>query len=369
LSQAFPKCLAQYFARLRHNLMFNPPLSLLRETVHPSICKVTSRLIKRSSTPAAVYRLFLHGESASDNGLPDTLVAKLIAPNWLDDAFGHVRETRFYAELLPHLNLAQPRVYYAGSEPGTANNLVIMEDVHATHWFPDPTHCWTMREIRPILKAYVQLHTQSTAVVPPPDRRNWLLPRHEERLRQTAAELPLMVDELVERGIWAPLPAFTGLLKSVLEATDHYELEPVTLLHNDVFPPNAALPNSADADVLLFDWEMLSWGIPEMDLAYMFLQPFGSHRHLDRETALTWYWQAYSQLGSGSTMPSQVQRMRQRYADSLWALWLIPVAQQMVKKPFPEHSFPRIYWDAMLAVLGDRLQELTGDIGDVVASG
>jgi len=228
-----------------------------------------------------------------------------------------------------------------------------------------------MYEIRPILAAYVQFHTQGFAILPPPNSRNWLLPRHEKRLQQTATDLPQMVDELVARGIWKPLPGFTGLLERVLEATEQYEQEAATLLHNDVFPPNAALPTTPGNSVLLFDWEMLSWGIPEMDLAFMFLQPFGSHRHLDRLTALTWYWQAYSQLESCSAIPiipSQVRPIRQRYADSLWALWLIPVALRMVHKPFPEHSFPRIYWDAMLAVLFNRLQELSEDIDNVVVS-
>ncbi|MFN2136560.1 MAG: aminoglycoside phosphotransferase family protein [Candidatus Promineifilaceae bacterium] len=335
--------------------MFEPPLPLLREVVHPGIDHAAATLIKKSSSPASVYRLALEG--APDSQRPQTLIAKVIAPGWPDDTFGHLRETRFYAGIAPALNLPLPRVYYAAKQPGTENTLILMEDVGTTHVFPDPTHCWTMAEIRPVVTAYARLHAHSVPAPPPA----WFLPRHEMRLRETAADLPLMVQELVERMVWPPLPGFEDLLDRVSAAADQYANEPASLLHNDVFPPNAALPKIAGGDVLLFDWEMLSWGLPEMDLAYMFLQPFGSHRRLERGQVLAWYWQAREErAGDRAVLPPPPERAaRQRYADELWALWLIPVAHKMAAHPFPRRTFPRVFWDAMLPLLGERLGRLS----------
>lgn len=339
--------------------MFDPPLSLLRETVHPAIGAASARLIKHSSTPAAVYRIFFEYAPEPVDAEPiegRTLIAKRVYAGWPDDPSGHLREARFYTWIAPRLAIPQPRIYYAGAEHGTENQLILMQDIEATHYFPPPNHCWTMEEIRPILRAYARFHESGASLLPAPAERGWLLPRHEKRLFAAAEELPAMVEELSARGIWPRLPTFPRLLDNVLEAAALFEQEPAALIHNDVFPPNAALPREGQGEVLLFDWEMLSWGLPEMDLAFMFLQPFGSHRGLDRRQVLDWYWEERE-----TSLSPQGRRARQRYADSLWALWLIPVAHRVVRRPFPAGSFPRRYWEAMLPVLAARLTELTGE--------
>jgi aminoglycoside phosphotransferase (APT) family kinase protein len=335
--------------------MNEPPLSLLRSVVSPSIMHVAAELIKHSSTPAAVYRL---GLAFEDGPGPRSLVFKRIEAGWPNDPLGHEREVRFYRRLLPHLNFPHPSIYYAGPEPGSPANLVIMEDVAGTHRFPPKDHVWTQSEIESILSAYARLHAAGGACLPPGEELGWLLDRHEKRLFETAGELPAMVEALADRDIWARMPGFGRLLDRALREAGALSGHPVTVLHNDVYPPNCGLPISGEGEAILVDWDMASIGLAEMDLAIMFIQPFGAHLGLDREAALAHYWRRRQELDGRRRSEAEL-KARQWYADALWTLWLIPVAFRMAESPFPAGSSPRIYWESMFGVLGRRLQLLS----------
>ena len=337
---------------------YSPSLDFLRQVIAPDVGEVTARIIKVSASPSVIYRLTLERAGARDIF---SVIAKRIAPGWPDDPHGQERECRFYRCLPPCLDLPQPHVYYAGVEPGTNHCIILMADVAEQYRFPPPTHVWTEAEIRPILRTYARLHVQGERCLPPATERGWLIARHEERVRSRADELPQMVATLVERGIWRPLPRFPRLLKQSLADIGRLAGESATLLHNDVYPPNLALPaDLARDDALLVDWEMLGWGLAQMDLAFMFLQPFRSHRNLDRGAALDYYW-AQRQKLQGRQPTAVAQRTIQRHADALWALWLIPVAYRMALSPYPAGSSPRTYWDSMFGVLEERVQQLCHD--------
>lgn len=338
---------------------YSPSLDFLRQVVAPDIRAVTAEAIKVSASPSVIYRLTLI--RADVNGIFSVIV-KRIAPGWPDDPSGHERECRFYRCLLPCLNLPQPNVYYVGVEPGSDFYVVVMADVAGQYRFPPPAYTWTQAEIQAVLRTYACLHVQGQRCLPPVAKRGWLMARHEERVQARAHELPQMVTSLVERGIWRPLPGFPRLLEETLAEMDRLAGEPVTLLHNDVYPPNLGLPSDlAQDDALLVDWEMLGWGLAEMDLAFMFLQPFRSHCALDRQAALDYYWAQRRKL-EGKRRTAVAQQSIQRYADALWALWLVPVAFRMARSPYPAGSAPRTYWDSMFGVLGERLQQLCQDV-------
>ena len=327
----------------------------MRQVIAPDISAVTAEILKVSASPSVIYRLALARIGANENL---SVIAKRIAPGWPGDPYGHERECRFYRCLRPCMDLPRPHVYYAGPEPDSDHHVVIMADVAGLYRFPPPAHLWTQAEIRSSLRAYARLHVQGERCLPPPAGREWLVARHEERVSALAHQLPPMVVTLVERGLWRPLPRFPHLLPQTLADAARLTGEPVTLLHNDVYPPNLGLPaDLARDDALLVDWEMLGWGLAQMDLAFMFLQPFRSHRTLDRDAALNYYW-AQRQKLAGKQPTAATRQAIQRYADALWALWLIPVAHRMALSPYPPGSAPRVYWDSMFGVLEERLQQL-----------
>jgi Ser/Thr protein kinase RdoA (MazF antagonist) len=233
-----------------------------------------------------------------------------------------------------------------------------MADFGQSHRFPSPSHRWTPEEIKSILDTYARLHAGGQRCLKAGDKPDWLVARHEERLFETVGDLPDMVKRLSDQGIWPLIPNFESLLDRALREAELLADHPVTILHNDVYPPNCGIPTGGDGEAILVDWDMVGMGLAEMDLAFMFLQPFGSHRQLDRQAALNHYWHRRSQLDGHH--PSKTERQfRQRYADALWALWLIPVAHRMASSSFPTGSPPQIYWDSMFGVLGERLLTLS----------
>jgi hypothetical protein len=350
-------------------------LSLLQQVVHPGICDATATLIKRSNTPASVYRVTIRTRAGLK--LPSTLIVKRVALDWPDDGYWDERETRFYNALLPGLGLAHTDIYYAGRQPDGDFNVIVMGDVAGTHRFLRPADAWRTAEMEPVMRAYAQLHVGGEGCLPPESERAWLLDRHETRVHAASAELPRMVEELVALDLWPPMPGFPRLLSWLQETGELLAHIPPTLLHNDVYPPNIALPlpssrgsakrpywtalprsapvaESRPKPAFLLDWEMLGWGLGEMDLAFMFLQPYGADRALDKELVLDMYWAARAQLEGRLPSPDE-REIRQRYAEALWAVWLVPVAHHVVHKPYPAGSSPGRYWDAMLPVLGQRL--------------
>jgi aminoglycoside phosphotransferase (APT) family kinase protein len=138
-----------------------------------------------------------------------------------------------------------------------------------------------------------------------------------------------------------------------------------TVLHNDVYPGNVGLPYDPGGEAALVDWEMVGWGMAELDLAFMFTQPYRSARQIDRTAALDYYWDQRQRL-EGRVPGAEERQARQRHADALWALSLVPRAQEVARSPFPPGSAPADYWDAMYGVLYERLADLCSDLAGEV---
>jgi hypothetical protein len=330
-------------------------LRLLKQTVDPKITGFEHCLIKRSASPSTVHRVVL----TYPQGHPGvrSVILKSIAPSWPGDPSGPDREVAFYNDLLPCLDLKHPKVYYAGADPDSGYRQLVLEDLASSYRFPPPTHRWTQDESRCMLRAYARLHARGCDCLPPKGERGWMWQMALQRQRWQPEALLRMVDHLVAQGIWDPLPRIAGLVESTLADQTVFHCSPVTVLHNDVYPPNIALPRDPDQDAVLLDWEMAGWGPAELDLAFMFLQPYRSAGQIDRAEALADYWAARRDL-EGTCPPLDERGPIQLHADAVWALSLIPVAHKVAVRPYPVGSAPHAYWEAMFGVLHERLCDL-----------
>lgn len=326
---------------------------LLQQSVSPDVTRYAETLIKHSATPASVYRLSL--EYAAPRAGPATLILKRIQPKYSDDPGFPNRECTYYARVLPNLDLPHAQVYFAGIEPETQERLILLEDLTNYH-LPPPTRPWTQAEGECVARAYARLHTiAKIGHSPCTQDLDWLLPRHETRL--DAEALGKMVHDLVQQNIWEPIPALEGMIAQIVNATPIFSSLPTTLLHNDVYPPNVALPPNLNSDAILLDWEMASYGLPEMDLGFMFLQPYRAHQYLNKEGVLDAYW-AVRICQEGTILTIEERKIRQYYADAVWGLWLVPVAHKMAVHPFPPGSAVQKYWESMFGVLETHLRGL-----------
>lgn len=335
-------------------------LPLLQRVVHPRITRCNSLLIKISSSPARVYRLQID-DMAGDAGAA-TFILKVIAPEWPDDPAGADREWRFYSALHPRLALSRPHIWFAGIEPICGQRVVLMEDIGPDYRFFAPQHRWTEPEARCLLRAYARLHSHGERCLPAADQRDWLYRISLFAMPWRTTDLAALAHDLASKGVWPPLPRLEHLIRTVFAALPAFTAGPATLLHNDVTPANAALPHDLSrGEAILYDWEMVGWGRAELDLAFLFTQPFGSERNLPKQAVLAYYWQQRYLL-DGIRPSAEECEAAQRQAEALWALSLIPVAHRMASHPHPPDSAPALYWRSMHPVVAARLQYLISEI-------
>jgi hypothetical protein len=331
-----------------------PGLDFFRRVFGGELESISPALIKTSATPAAVYRLALRYRNGRRGDA--SVVVKCVEADWPADPSGPDREIDFYSRYLPGVGLRLPRIFFAGLDPDTENRILILEDLYPHYRFPPPAYRWSAEDARCFLRSYAQLHACGRLHLPAYENRVGMLTYL--RSPGEAEEILMMAGELVCKGIWESLPR----LERLVERTHGWLAAsagsfPVTLLHHDLYPPNLGLPVDLGEEAVLIDWEMGGWGLAEFDLAYLFTQPFLSASRLDPEETLRYYW-AQRALLEGRIPPADERRALQHFADTLFALALIPVAYQAAVRPYPEGSAPWAYWNAMFTVLQRRLVEL-----------
>ena len=317
-------------------------LPLLQQICSSGIAAVDLEPLKKGYV-ADVYRM----QPRLGNGAapPAPLVLKVVHPGPEDDPEGRDREANFYAAVHPRLGFRRPEVFFTGCDPETRERLVIMEELLG-YRNPLRRHRWTPAEARCFVRAYARLHAVpvEAAHVDEP----WLF-----RIRSgefSNGETLEWAGDLVRRGVWAPLPGLEALIGWVGEVREELKALPASYMHGDVFPPNISLPDDLSEEAVLIDWDMAGVGTGELDLAFMFLQPFDSAADLDREQVLADYWRARAALGDAQPTPEE-RRVRQRYADALWGLYLVRVAHRSVFDPFLANSPAYSYWESMRGVL------------------
>lgn len=333
--------------------MYRPSLSFWQRIINTGVCSVSGELLKTSSSPAHVYRIVPAYEPG--HAAVPSVILKTIAPDWPGDPYGADRELTFYTQILPQLDLKHGRIYHTGIDPITRHRLIVMEDLTRRYTFPTYAHLWTPAEMRCVLRAYAHLHVYGEAALPPPEARSWMWTYHQPRWH--ADRIVELVAGIVAKGVWSPLPGIGRLAEATLAARAQWDQHPMTLVHHDAHPGNAALPPDLAEEAILVDWEMAGWGLAEIDLAFLFMQPFWNMRYVDRRQALAYYWTQRQAL-EGKRWPAKERQARQHYADALLALSLVPVAHRMAHHPYPPDSFPARYWRSMFGVLHARLKEL-----------
>lgn len=337
---------------------YAPDPAFLSRVLDRPVAAVRVAPIKKSGVPATVYRLQLQFQ----DGGQERFILKRVAPDWPGDPHGHLREARFYSHIVPRLDLPLMAVYYAGQEPDGEHQVVLLEDFDRTHYCPPGTYRWQMTDMATVIPTYARLHASGRDNLPPPAGRGWLYPRMETRITTLAAELPAMAAAVSAARKWPSLPHFSRLLSWLLAQIPAFQTLPPTILHMDVYPPNVALPRNGQDSAYLIDWDMVGFGLAELDLAFMFMQPHQAHVDLDREQVLALYWR--ERRHREGTIPSAAERKeRQLYADALWAIWQIPTAYRLLANPFPVDSGPGRHWAGMYQAVGKKLLALSDQVG------
>jgi hypothetical protein len=117
----------------------------------------------------------------------DDLPASLIVKGGFEDHSAtmgpmYLNEMRFYRDVQPHVAIHSPRCYYAGSDPGSHQSIVIMEDlVTRGVRFCDPLRPQSPAQVARRLSSMARYHaaTWNSAEFAAGGRFDWIGGRHE----------------------------------------------------------------------------------------------------------------------------------------------------------------------------------------------
>jgi aminoglycoside phosphotransferase (APT) family kinase protein len=334
---------------------FQPNLDLLRRALGPQIREIRGELIKTTFPWSLVYRVTLPSQGHSKL---QSIIVKAIDPKGPSDPPEAERELHFYRSVYPQLTLPKPVVYFIGPDKTSGWNVIIMEDLSSAYRIPKHPYQWTRKELQAVLRAYAILH--SSSIVPPESNRKWLNPRHENQLDLNT--VCGQVETVQKAGIWDELPELPDLIAYARISCRKYADAAVALLHNDTTPTNAPLPADLDSQpAMLIDWQDAGIGMPEMDLAYIDLQPFHSARGIPRHELLFTYWQMRAKIEGNIGSPEERVK-RQLHADLIMALWLTRPASRVATHPHPQGSYPQMHWDSQFGIVYNRLKALALEI-------
>ena len=332
---------------------YEPNLDLFHAAFGNGIQDCHAELIKIALGWSRVYRVTL----TQEGHLPrDSVIVKTIDPNGPATSLEAERELSFYQTLHPNLSIPKPEIYYLTTDEATGFHIIVMEDLSLTHRIPSHPYQWKREEITSVLRAYAQLHTSKLTNLNYP----WLAPRHESML--DFGKIAEQIAIVQRAGVLGELPHLHGLIEYARRSCEEYRNEPMSLIHGDTTPANAALPQDLNSQAAaLIDWQDVGTGMPEFDLAYIDLQPFDSARLIPRSDLLDTYWQLRAEIDPA--IPSwEERRARQLHADVVNALWLTAPAARVTLHPFPTGSYPQIHWASQYGIVYNRLKSLAEEV-------
>jgi len=307
----------------------------LTEALGVSVTGVRSeRIAEESGFSSLLYRLHLTGD-----GVPPTLIAKLPAESEARGAMemlgGYRRELAFYRDVAGRAPIQTPRVYTARMVDGTADFVLLLEDLR--HWEnADHLAGLSMRRARLCIDALAGLHAWSTRTanasaleafpsIDTPVARDLLVPSFDAGWQiyraQSTTPVPAPVAAFAER--------FTDVAGDALRALTERSM----LLHGDIRADNMFF----DGDRLkVVDFQFAARGAGAADIAYLVSQGLPTDERRGHDEALVrYYLDLLSAYGVGDYSFADAWR---HYRCAVGYLMVLPVITLIGWDALPERS-------------------------------
>jgi thiamine kinase-like enzyme len=290
---AFLYASCNFFAHL--GLMCDLTVEFWQAILGVPLTGFEATVIKEGFLPSTVYRVQLE---SSDAVTPRSVILKCVRPPWGEDAYRGEREARVYTELVAALPIPQAARYFVHLGDAAHHSQLVLQDLNNAFVFYPETHAWTWAEAQAILRALAQLHSGGRAL-DIPNRPYLMSPLHTRWTPQRAREM--MADLAHTDWLAARMTQAEARTERVLNELRQLEQlaarEALTLVHYDIYPPNIAFTrDAAEPEAVLIDWAAATADVAEIDLAFLFLQPYHSDRLLDWRAALRYYWDERARL-------------------------------------------------------------------------
>lgn len=221
-------------------------------------------------------------------------------------------EVRFYRELAARTRTRVPRCFYARKAPGTADFVVVMEDLSELA-MADQLDGLTLAQAEQAVAALADLHASWWGKVSTPEL-DWIPSVIHPRMKMMADLWPQLWPMFVQR-FGTALPEggeavgedvrdnYWSLLRELAE-------EPWTLLHIDYRCENLMFQPDGSGLVVL-DWQSIGRGPGPYDLAYLLGGSLAADMRAAHEEALVEHY--HCELARGGVRDYPLDRLRAAY--------------------------------------------------------
>ena len=224
-----------------------------------------------------IYRVAVSYRSSGE-GKPDSVVVKL--PSSFEEnreqgvALGMFEaEVRFYNELAGQVPAGLPTVYHAQIQPGTADFVIVMEDLSA-FTMVDQIEGMSVDQAHAAVRVLAGVHATWWNKATDASDLAWIPSMVSERIAMLDQLFPQIFPEFAEK--FGPvLPP--GGLEIYEQFTGNYlkintrvaERSPWTLVHQDFRVENLLFGDTTSGTVAIIDWQGIGRGPGAYDLGYL----------------------------------------------------------------------------------------------------
>ena len=201
-------------------------------------------------------------------------------------------EVRFYRELAPEANVGLPAIYHADIEPGSADFVIVMEDLSDLE-FVDQATGMTADQAHAAVRALADLHAAWWGRVQT-DELAWVPMTAGPRIEMVAELLPqvgqVFLDRFGSRLSADAVAHAEWFIANVLRCYRTLAASAeTTLIHSDYRVENVLF--GADAEAMVIDWQGLARGPGTYDLAYHLSgsMPIDARREHERAVVATYH--------------------------------------------------------------------------------
>ncbi len=244
------------------------PQELAREIV-PDI--ISMEAITEGESGSSLFRIKAEGGKR--------LVLKITRPetipSYLLEQYPQIGETEyyFYKEIFPYLELPGPLVFERDLLQG-GGSFIFFSDISETFFIPSQTRYLKRNNWERILRSFAHIHGfcqksfQNNAIP------SWLNPPLCSRYTpvSTISTWEKLAKHPLTCEITSGIAKSPGLLDLAEKVQACLEKASSTLLHNDFFPGNIALPLKEGDRAAILDWQLSSSGPGSLDLVQMDLE-------------------------------------------------------------------------------------------------
>jgi Ecdysteroid kinase-like family len=296
---------------------------------------------------------------------PASIVVKLHAPFQGMRDVGiryemYARETAFYQSLAPEVTVSVPTIYFAGWDPGSTRNALVMEDMSHLHW-PDQLSGHTLEQAQSCVDAIAQIGASHWGA----DfaGHDWLPDSHAPVIQRIVGDYQMAAPVALERlaAFTTPqsLAACERIAKNITWIYEALAEPPLILTHFDTRMENFVFASESSRELSLIDWQLMARLRPGYDIAYFLGTSIPEEMRRDHQAALRARYLAG--LKAGGVSDYDEARFDVDFRLGTMAMTVIPILGGASFDTSNERSvalFGAILARSMASVLDNRCLEL-----------